>query len=282
MRIKLLTMAALAASALATQAQNVYSLNIVGYVNINVPFGNSLYANPLDNGAGNSAGAVLNLAPLNDGGTIAAGTLSGFSLLTWTGAAFKSVFYECDYTSNNLGPNAAHPAGPTNGWATDAFGTTAAAPPSLPPGTGFFIQNQGPAGVNTFVGSVIPAPGTTNDLSVPFGNTLVGSPLPVAGALDTAFQFPLAPLNDGGTIAAGKLSGFSILTWTGAAYKSVFYECDYTSNNLGPNAAHPAGPTNGWATDAFGTTAAAAPTIGVGQGFFIQNQGPVGTWAQTL
>jgi hypothetical protein len=51
MRTKaLLCAAAVAASAVASMAQNVYSLNIVGYVNVPLATGFNLIANPLDNG----------------------------------------------------------------------------------------------------------------------------------------------------------------------------------------------------------------------------------------
>ena len=55
MRIKaLLCAAALVASAAASMAQsNVYSLNIVGYVNVPLTTGFNLIANPLDNGTNN-------------------------------------------------------------------------------------------------------------------------------------------------------------------------------------------------------------------------------------
>jgi hypothetical protein len=171
----------------------------------------------------------------------------------------------------------------------------AAAPPVIPPGVGFFISNGGPTATNVFVGNVKPGPGATNSISIPTGkNSLVASMLPVGGQLPndgnytglsgplTSLQFPLAPLNDAGTVLAGSLSAFTILKWNGASYNSVFYECDYTSNNLGPNGGFPSGPTNGWATDGSGSLAAGAPVLGVAEGFFISNGGPTGTWAQGL
>ncbi len=57
MRIKaLLCAAALAAGAVSSMAQsNVYSLNIVGYVNVPLVTGFNLIANPLDNGTNDLA-----------------------------------------------------------------------------------------------------------------------------------------------------------------------------------------------------------------------------------
>jgi hypothetical protein len=95
-------------------------------------------------------------------------------------------------------------------------------------------------------------------------------------------QFPLAPLDDGGAVPAGALSGITVLTWNGVSYNSVYYESDFTSNNVGPNGGFPSGPTNGWATSASGATAATGPNIGVGQGFFISNGGNAATWSQGL
>jgi hypothetical protein len=65
MRTKtLLLTAALSAAGLAmTQAQSVFSVNIVGYVNIDAPAGFSMMANPLDNGAGNKISDLFASAP---------------------------------------------------------------------------------------------------------------------------------------------------------------------------------------------------------------------------
>jgi len=284
----LLSLAALAAGALTASAQNVYSLNIVGYVNVPVQPFNNLIANPLDNGAGNSASAILNLAPLNDNdwnGSPPAGTLDQITVLWFNGTSFQNAYYEADYTYNVYGPGGGQPNGPTNGWATDANGTQAVAAPTFPPGMGFGLANPGAAMTNTFVGTVAPAPGVTNGPTILPFNNLVASMLPVSGTIGAAIQFPLAPLNDNdwsGSPPAGTLDQITVTWFNGTSYQSAYYEADYTYNVYGPGGGQPNGPTNGWATDANGTQAVAAPTINVGQGFFLANPGASVTWSQHL
>jgi hypothetical protein len=278
-------MAALAVGAITAMADtsNVYSLNIVGYVNVTIPFGNSLLANPLDNGAGNSASAVLSLAPLADTYATPAGTLNSFTISTWNGASFDSAYYESDFTSNVTGPNGGYPAGPTNGWAPDLNGATALAAPVLAPGKGFFIANPTAVITNTWVGTVVPAPGTTTNMAIGFGNSLIASVLPVSGALNSsALNFPLAPLNDTYATPAGTLNSVTISTWNGASFDTAYYESDFTSNVTGPNGGYSAGPTNGWAPDLNGAVAIPAPVVNVGYGFFIANPTALATWSQSL
>jgi hypothetical protein len=156
MRTKaLLTAAALAAGALSTMAQsNVYSLNIVGYVNVSAPIGNFTYANPLDLDGTNSAANVLHLPD---------GTVFAF----WTGNSFDYWYFD---SSLGISPD---------GWyASD--GVTPRTAPVLTLGKGFYL-NPPAAFTNTYVGNVVPAPGVTNTLSVGLGNFLVSSPLPVGG-----------------------------------------------------------------------------------------------------
>lgn len=152
-----LAAAALTACALSASAQsNVYSLNIVGYVNVPVNAaptpgtdGFTLVANPLDNGAGNISS---NLVP--------------------AGLPTASKIWVFDPTT---GYNFA------NKKSTGAWGSAFA----IPPGTGYFISHSNNiAYTNTYVGNVPGSvPGSlTNDLT--FGTTgfkLVGSIYPIGG-----------------------------------------------------------------------------------------------------
>jgi len=111
----LLSAAALAAGLVSSQAQsNVFSANIVGYVNVTNPANQFvMLANPLDNGTNDLAG-LLPTAP--------------------NGA----VVYL--FNGGNLQPSTK-----TKGaWSPNAI---------VPPGTGFFL-NSPFAGTNTFVGNV--------------------------------------------------------------------------------------------------------------------------------
>jgi len=122
-------------------AQNVYSLNIVGYVNQTVSAGTSLLANPLDLDGTNSASSVLNLAPLNDTLSTPPGTLNQITVHTWNGVSYNAAYYESDFTPN-VGGSTAY-----SGWATDNNGTTPIPAPTINVANGFFIANPN-AGVS--------------------------------------------------------------------------------------------------------------------------------------
>jgi hypothetical protein len=189
MRTKaLLSVAAIAASAVSAMAQNVYSLNIVGYATVPVPTGYSIMANPLSNGS-NGADVIM---PIIDGELI----------LTWTGTKFTQVGYDAG----------------NGGW-VQADDATPATPPTLAPGTGFFFFNPIGATNFTFVGQVVPGPASQNTVTLPPGYSLVGSPLPAA--LTTA-QGGLtnAPLN------LPAIDGMLILNWdsTGQKYIQTGYD----------------------------------------------------------
>ena len=129
MKKTLLTIAAaLAASVISSQAQ-VYSQNIVGYVNTPLPAGFSTIANPLDNSTGSSA---TNLFDTTSGGN------DGSVLLTWTGTTFAQFVFDSSKSSGF----------------TDNGGVVTLAAPTLAPGRGFFFNNQAPLFTNTFVGTV--------------------------------------------------------------------------------------------------------------------------------
>lgn len=144
MRTKTLLLAAAAAVAgiASLQAQsNVYSVNVVGYVNVTIPAGFSLIANPLNS----SDNTVSNLFHAADP--------QGATVFTWNGSFFAG---------NRLDDFG-------GGWANPAE--------ALPPGKGFFV-NTATAFTNTFVGEVLTG-NLTN--SLPAGYSLVSSKVPQAG-----------------------------------------------------------------------------------------------------
>jgi hypothetical protein len=149
MRTKTLLLAAAAAVAgiASLQAQsNVYSVNVVGYVNVTIPSGYSLIANPL-NSSDNTVSNLFNA-------TTASGAALGSTVYTWNGAGF-------------IGNNNDEFGG---GWASPAQ--------ALPPGAGFFIKNPNAAYTNTFVGEVL----TGNLTNTPVaGYSLIASKVPQAG-----------------------------------------------------------------------------------------------------
>jgi len=181
--------AAIAASAVSVMAQNVYSLNIVGYATVTVPAGYSILANPLSAGATNGANEIGLL-------------IDSEQILTWN--ATKSTF---DYVSfdSSLG-----------GWIDASL--AASTPPSLPPGKGFFFFNPGTTATNiTFVGQVVPGPASTNTLSLAAGYSMVGSPLPA-----NVTNISTAP------ISLPLIDSMQVLTWDNAGSKYVYHGFDST------------------------------------------------------
>jgi hypothetical protein len=172
MRTKtLLLTAALSAAGLAmTQAQSVFSVNIVGYVNVDVPAGFSMIANQLDNGNGN----MLNdLIPSADIGT----TIYKFDATT----GFSPSTFISDWQPNL----------------------------SLAPGEGAFI-NVGTATTLTFVGEVktgtstvsIPSGFSIKSSVLPISEKLEDSGFP-ASIGDTVYFF-----RNGGYVASTFISDF--------------------------------------------------------------------------
>jgi hypothetical protein len=133
---------------------NVYSLNIVGYVNQVIPSGYSLIANPLSTGGSNGVNEVM-VTP---------------------DACIVSSYNGVSYDTRLLDG--------TDWLSLPSFAVTT--PPTVPPGKGFFFFNPGAPYTNTWVGNVVPAPGVTNSMTLPAGYSLVGSVMPVAGANITA------------------------------------------------------------------------------------------------
>ena len=154
----LIAAATLAVGAISSQAQ-VYSQNIVGYVNVPLTTGYNLIANPLDDGSGNQLTNVMASANL----------ANKSSVQTWAG-----TFYNTAITKG------------ASGWG----GNT-----QLAPGTGFFVKNVGTLTTNTFSGS-LPTSGSVVTNTINVGYNLVSSIVPLAGDLttDTNLNFSSAAL----------------------------------------------------------------------------------------
>lgn len=156
----LLSAVALAAGFISANAQ-VYSVNVVGYVNVPLEGAQryTLIANPLDDGNGNQISNLLATLPNKS------------TVTTWAGTVYNTAITKA---------GGAWPAG------------------SLPPGVGFFVRNgiaSSPALTNTFVGQVVVAPGGSVTNALPINYTLAGSAIPFAGDLTTD-----ANLNLGGVL----------------------------------------------------------------------------------
>jgi hypothetical protein len=162
MKIKTLAIAAatLAVGAISSQAQ-VYSQNIVGYVNVTVPPGSYvLLQNPLDTGNN----VLTNVIPL---GNVPKNT----EVFIYSGGSFGAP-YQMTKT----------------GWSPNASAV------SVAPSQGFFLANIGSTNFTvTFTGSVLSS--NAAPVALPPGYNLVGSPQPVSGLLQTKLGVP-ASKND--------------------------------------------------------------------------------------
>ena len=159
----LIAAAALAAGVMTSQAQ-VYSQNIVGYINIPLVAGQqNLIANQLDldgTGTNNTLASLFGTNLPNNA-----------SIQVWNGAGFVPDAYST-----------------SSGWTTTSNPTINAA---LQPGKGFFIKTKNAITV-TLVGNVLVG---TNNLAVPAGNFVYAPTVPVAGTLDSTNGFPIANNN---------------------------------------------------------------------------------------
>jgi hypothetical protein len=153
----LIAAAALVAGVMSSHAQ-VYSQNIVGYVNVPLVAGNNLIANQLDY---DGTGTNNNVTTLFPNGLENKAIIEG-----WTGSGFVTAQYSTAHGWNS---------------GTNSAILTAA----LQPGSGFFINVSTATNV-TFVGNVITG---TNSYPIVAGNQIVAPSAPVAGTLDTTNNY---------------------------------------------------------------------------------------------
>jgi hypothetical protein len=147
MRTKtLLIAAALCAAGIVTSAAQVYSVNVVGYVNVTIPAGFSMIANPLNNTDGNT---LNNLIPQAEIGT----TVYRFS----TEAGFEPSTFIADWNPNfdmNPGEGVFIQVGSE---------TTLTFVGEVMQGT---LENNMPAGLS-IKGSMVPAEESLDDVGFP-------------------------------------------------------------------------------------------------------------------
>jgi len=185
MRTKTLLAAAalIAAGVASSMAQsNVYSLNIVGYVNVTTPGTLSAMSNPLRAGTAGAVDRADQVLPYADGNNIQ----------IWTGVGWS--LYGMDSLSGT-------------GW-VDANGVDVALAslPVLGPGKGFFYGNNAGSPQVTFVGEVRTG---TNTVAIPNGLSALGSPLPVGGPISTGS--PNLQVQDGDNVQFWNGTGWSLV-----------------------------------------------------------------------
>jgi len=181
----LMAAAALAAGVMSSQA-GVYSLNIVGYINIPVPANQfTLIANQLDTGS-NTVDNVL------QSGAVSSDT----TLLYWTGSQFQQFIYYNTGDSPDGG----------QGW-YQTFGLGLPATNSLAPSQGVFAHSSSAITMTT-VGTVLTG---TNLINVPTGQFIYSYPVPLGGQSLDQMGFP------------GTSSADTCLIWNGHAYQQYIY-----------------------------------------------------------
>jgi len=151
----LIAAAALVAGVVSSEAQ-VYSANIVGYVNVTVP----------------AASYVLMANPLTTGNDVLTNVIPPGSVPNTTTKAYI-------YSGGSFGGAYTMRAA---GWSPSAATVPTA------PGDGFFIQNTAATPITiTFTGNVLLG---TNKLQTTTGYNLIGSQVPVSGLVQTTLGLP--------------------------------------------------------------------------------------------
>jgi hypothetical protein len=242
----LIAAAALAASVISSQAQ-VYSQNIVGYVNVPIAAGYNNISIPLDSAGGNY---VTNTIPNS-------GALDGDPLFIFNGHSFNQVTFD---------------SGMASGFG-DASDTSMVPCPIINPGVAFYINanNGGPTVTNTFVGTVhtdfaatgAQVVGSTTNI-IPAGKQFYSSKLPIGGGITSVLQFAnVASALDGDVINLPNIVGGAIHGYTQVVFDS--------------------GMGTGFG-DASDTSPVAEPVIPVASGFLFDNNNGNGTatWTQAL
>jgi hypothetical protein len=193
----------------------VYSVNIVGYVNLSIPVGFSMIANQLNNSPDNQLATLIPTPP--DQTTF-----------------YKFVNASSSYLIDQFADGA---------WGGDTSGAM-----TLNPGEGVFVNSLA-AFTATFVGEVqLSTP--AGALPIATGFSIVSSPIPQQGFLDTDLNYGTP--ND----------------------QETFYQFNNASTSYS---------INQWADAAWGGDAGGnAPTIHVGEAFFVSNPGAAHSWTRTF
>jgi len=257
----LIAAAALAAGVISSQAQ-VYSQNVVGYVNTVVPsHGYNLIANQLVNGSdANKTNNSINTA--FNGLTSDVNGVNNTVLYLWNGSGYGIYQYFNGPDADNyfiIGP------GSSNGF-YDSVGNLQNL--SLQQSAGSFLYNPSSTAVtNTFVGTV---PQGTNVVQILAGYNLFAINEPVSTNLESSVVgFP-------GTSDVNGVNNDVLYKWNGSGYGIYQYF-------LGPDADNyfiigPGSPTGFY--DSVGNLQNSAPLVG--QGFFIYHHGATVNWTNVF
>jgi hypothetical protein len=309
MRTKTLLIAvagALAAAITSSQAQTVYSQNVVGYVNTTLTgsYAFSMVCNPL-NGTTNGAEQVM--PGLTGGESLFVWTGHGYYIYTFQGAGSGAAYatqnglsspYQSDWTDGSAAPDSQYAgygapqmAGEQTDTADDWYWTVQ---PQLSPGQGYFVQNPNNTETNTYTGTVV----TTNNQAITgsYAYSMVASAIPVGGNAETNTAINLTANFAGGeSVFVWNGHGYYIYTYQGAGAGAAYatqnglsspYQSDWTDGSAAPDSQYAgygapqmAGEQTDTADDWYWTPAL---SLTVGQGFFVQNPNSTEQWSQTI
>ncbi len=235
-------MAALAAGVATSMAQNVYSLNIVGYANVQCDSGFHAYSNPFNTGT-NGANELF------DNST---GQWNDSLIEEWNGVGYNITAF-----SDNT-------AVTTTGFANQN-GDQQKPVPILGGGKGWLFNKAGSSNNIVFVGTV-----RTGTNTVPLAGPqyqALGSPLPYAGPI-TSLGFT----NTGGSLNDSLFLRLKTTTPTGGSPNG--YDVTAWSDNT-------AVTTTGFA-NLNGDQQKPEPQVAIAQGFLFLKAGSPGNWVQIL
>ena len=191
MRTKTLLLSAaamFAAGIVSSQAQAVYSQNIVGYASVPAALGYTMLSTPFNVGVSNGANEIYG-----------ANLAEGMVFVIWNGAGYNQTLYSPSLQSAFSLPTP---------WMDQNFNTVPI--PTLPPGQGYFLYSP-TAGTNTAAGVVAVNVGATNNMGLALGYSMVGSVIPAAGSVtNSIFNAPVQ-------------EGTVFVIWNGAGYTQTLY-----------------------------------------------------------
>jgi hypothetical protein len=152
----LIAAAALAVGVISSQAQTVYSANVVGYVNVSLPAGYSMVANQLDLDGTGTNNTIISVLGTN--------LPSGLYVYCWNGTIWAGTRWLA-----------------SGKWSTASPVITNA----MQPGVGFFVNS--PVATNVvLVGNVIQG---TNTYPITAGYQVVSPNTPQTGGIVTTFGY---------------------------------------------------------------------------------------------
>jgi hypothetical protein len=283
----LIAAAALAATVITSEAQ-VYSANVVGYVNQIIPAHSyQIYGSQLINGSdANATNGDINTTfltgfgsdPNGPAGALNNGGGTNSVLYQWTGSGYNNFYYftAADATTWEANPPTTYPAG----WYDAISGNPANV--NLNSGLATFIFNaSGIPMTNTFVGVVAQG---TNSTTIHTGFNLIALQEPIStNPLVSGFGLP--PLNSDPNGPAGALNNGGgtndvYYQWSGSGYNNYYYfsAADATIWEANPPTTYPAGFYDAISGNPMPTSSYPQ----VNQGFFLYHFGSPITWTNSF